>query len=216
MVRFNTSGQVVSRVIGEFTITSGGSPEKLDIDFQDEYFKYYLFRDGNGNPSSIIDGPGRTYKLCKTSESKSESEDVNTIKSTTPLSNNPRSEDFLIGTFDLPSQKMKIKIFKESGILTAELYQNGKPFNFNTKCGMISKMVIFEKEMFSDNTGMDVYLVPKGCLDEPENPGTWKPNYIWLRSTTGIMETNIASLYVDIYLGGKIIGQKHEVKKVKL
>ena len=74
MVRYNTSGSIVSRVTGTFDLYGKGNPtEVLKIQFQGKEYRYDLIRDGYGNPSKIFDTQGREYNLCKTSKSKSSS-----------------------------------------------------------------------------------------------------------------------------------------------
>lgn len=70
MVRYNSSGSIVSRVTGTFDLYGKGSPtEVLKIQFQGKEYRYDLIRDGYGNPSKIFDNQGREYNLCKTSKS---------------------------------------------------------------------------------------------------------------------------------------------------
>ena len=70
MVRYNSSGSIVSRVTGTFDLYGKGSPtEVLKIQFQGNEYRYDLIRDGYGNPSKIFDNQGREYNLCKTTKS---------------------------------------------------------------------------------------------------------------------------------------------------
>ncbi len=70
MVRYNSSGSVVSKVTGTFDLYGKGSPtEVLKIQFQGNEYRYDLIRDGFGSPSKIFDNQGREYNLCKTSKS---------------------------------------------------------------------------------------------------------------------------------------------------
>ena len=72
MVRYNSSGSIVSKVTGTFDLYGKGSPtEVLKIQFQGNEYRYDLIRDGFGSPSKIFDNQGRSYNLCKTSKSKS-------------------------------------------------------------------------------------------------------------------------------------------------
>jgi len=72
MVRYNSSGSIVSRVTGTFDLYGVGNPtEVLKIQFQGNEYRYDLIRDGYGNPSKIFDNQGREYNLCKTSKSSS-------------------------------------------------------------------------------------------------------------------------------------------------
>jgi len=68
MVRYNSSGIVVSRVTGNFNLYGKGyPPEVLKIIFSGSSieYRYDLIRDGFGIPSVLIDGMGRQYSLCK-------------------------------------------------------------------------------------------------------------------------------------------------------
>lgn len=70
MVRYNSSGSIVSKVSGTFDLYGKGSPtEVLKIQFQGNEYRYDLIRDGFGSPSKIFDNQGREYNLCKTSKS---------------------------------------------------------------------------------------------------------------------------------------------------
>ena len=70
MVRYNSSGSIVSRVTGTFDLYDKGNPtEVLKIQFQGKEYRYDLIRDGYGNPSKIFDNQGREYNLCKTTKS---------------------------------------------------------------------------------------------------------------------------------------------------
>ena len=72
MVRYNSSGSIVSRVTGTFDLYGkGSSTEVLKIQFQGKEYRYDLIRDGYGNPSKIFDNQGMEYNLCKTSKSSS-------------------------------------------------------------------------------------------------------------------------------------------------
>lgn len=76
MVRYNSSGSIVSKVTGTFDLYGKGSPtEVLKIQFQGNEYRYDLIRDGFGSPSKIFDNQGRSYNLCKTSKSKSSTSD---------------------------------------------------------------------------------------------------------------------------------------------
>lgn len=207
MIRYNSSRVVVSRVLGEYDLYGKGSPtEVLKINFQGTEYRYDLIRDGMGNPSKLYDNQMREYTICKSSQSTS-------TPNNTSSSNNPNSEDFVIGTFDIPEKKMKIKIFKESGVLTAEVYQQNSLFKFNTKCGLISTMVFHEK-VSKSGLGMDIYLTPKGC-SEPEDPATWKPNFIMLSSYKDEYVSKCSILDISIYSSSNKILSK-TVKKIKL
>jgi hypothetical protein len=67
MIRYNSSGQVVSRVSGEWTKYSSGGyePDLIKIIFQGNEYKYNLIKDGRGIPSELYDNEARRYTLCK-------------------------------------------------------------------------------------------------------------------------------------------------------
>ncbi len=70
MVRFDNSGKVLSRVVGDFNLYGKGDPtEVLKINFEGTEYRYDLIRDGFGKPSLIIDSQGRKYNMCKSNES---------------------------------------------------------------------------------------------------------------------------------------------------
>jgi hypothetical protein len=70
MVRYNSSGSIVSRVNGTFDLSGKGSPtETLKINFQGTEYRYDLIRDGFGKPAKIFDNQMREYNLCKSSKS---------------------------------------------------------------------------------------------------------------------------------------------------
>jgi hypothetical protein len=67
MVRYNSSGSIVSKVTGKFDLYGkGSSTEVLKIQFQGNEYRYDLIRDGRGVPSLILDNQSRKYTLCKT------------------------------------------------------------------------------------------------------------------------------------------------------
>lgn len=70
MVRYNSSGSIVSRVNGTFDLYGKGSPtETLKINFQGTEYRYDLIRDGFGKPAKIFDNQMREYNLCKSTKS---------------------------------------------------------------------------------------------------------------------------------------------------
>ncbi len=75
MVRYNSSGNIVSRVKGTFDLYGKGeSTELLKIQFQGNEYRYDLIRDGYGTPAKIYDGQMREYQLCKTTSSSANNE----------------------------------------------------------------------------------------------------------------------------------------------
>ena len=74
MNRYSIDGQLILSLGGEWT--AYGSPNdmpgqtiRIKYNGSSELFRYDLIRDGFGNPSVLIDGNGRNYKLCNTSSS---------------------------------------------------------------------------------------------------------------------------------------------------
>jgi len=72
MVRYNSSGSIVSRETGTFDLYgAGGRTEVLKVQFQGKEYRYDLIRDGYGKPSIIIDIQGRKYNICKSTSVES-------------------------------------------------------------------------------------------------------------------------------------------------
>lgn len=83
MVRYNSSGSIVSKVTGTFDLYGKGSPtEVLKIQFQGNEYRYDLIRDGRGTPSLIIDNQGRKYSLCKTEVRDQAQDDIKVLNDT--------------------------------------------------------------------------------------------------------------------------------------
>lgn len=98
MIRYSSSGSIVSRVTGTFDLYGKGSPtELLKIQFQGNEYRYDLIRDGFGKPSLIIDSQGRKYNMCKSNESSK--------------SENSGSSDYLKNVFNSRDPKKYVKDF---------------------------------------------------------------------------------------------------------
>jgi len=78
MNRYSIDGVLIKSLWGEYTIYGRptdmpGQTVRIKYEGSDELFRYDLIRDGFGNPSVLIDGRGRNYKLCNTSNSSQSS-----------------------------------------------------------------------------------------------------------------------------------------------
>ena len=75
MIRYGLNKKIVKKVTGTWTAYGSendmpGQTVKVTYSSNSsEEFSYILIRDGNGNPSVLVDAQGRRYNLCKTSGS---------------------------------------------------------------------------------------------------------------------------------------------------
>ncbi len=206
MIRYNSSGNAVSKVKGTLDLFGKGySTEVLKILFQGTEYRYDLIRDGYGKPSKIFDNQMREYNLCK--EKKVNSQDNTTLTG--------HNLSFFTGTYFIPKDKIKVIIKTVNGRLSASVYKNGQLYNFNTSCGKISNFVQEgEPEYRGDLT--DIYLTPINCNEEAD-PSRWKPNYIQFNRNKVIPISGPQYYSLDIFIrsnGLKINGWG--VKKVKI
>jgi hypothetical protein len=167
MVRYRSNKTVISRVKGTYELYGKGNPtEVLRIQFQNAEYRYDLVRDGYGIPSKIFDSQMREYKICKSSAATNNNSD-------------PTNLSFFTGKYSIPDSDVKVVLTIIDGVLNAEVYKNGVLYEFKTTCGAVTKFAQ-GKTQYDEPTR--IYLLPKGCNDEPEDPATWKPNYIELES----------------------------------
>ena len=73
MIRYGSNKKIVKKVTGTWTAYGSENDmpgQTIKVTYtsnSSEEFSYILIRDGYGNPSVLVDGQGRRYKLCKTS-----------------------------------------------------------------------------------------------------------------------------------------------------
>jgi hypothetical protein len=208
MIRYNSNGIIVSRVNGEWVRNTrgGGQPDLIKMTFQGNEYRYDLIKDGRGIPSKLYDNQMREYTLCNSFKSSSET------NQSTPKSGNPKDDGFIIGTYNIPKENMKIVVSKTSGELKVVAYKSGKILKFNTSCGLISNCVVGEVHPFDG--GRVIYLYPEGCTED-EIPHMGRPNYISIDAQDlGSMLIKAKVLDISLYSGGKKIFSKR-VKQIK-
>jgi hypothetical protein len=202
MVRYNSSGTVVSRVKGSFDLYGKGqSTEVLKIQFQGTEYRYDLIRDGYGNPSMIYDSQMREYKICKTSNSSN----IKVIEPNNDL-------NFFIGSHKLPNSDLIVTVSKENGKLVGTVSKNGKILSFKTSCGLTSKFTQVMLENNADETV--IFLTPINCKLEIDKDSAW-PVYIDLtRGDSAFYDERNPFYYLKVYLKSDEIRAGGTVKKV--
>ncbi|MBP6054305.1 MAG: hypothetical protein KA527_01595 [Cytophagaceae bacterium] len=203
MVRYNSTGNIVSQVNGTFDLYGKGGPtETLKMKFQGSEYRYDLVRDGYGNPAKIFDNQMREYNLCKATVSSKK----NNMQADNNLS-------FFVGTYTIPEKKLKIVISNTNGSLTALIYKNGKLFNFNTLCGKISKFV--QAEVVDNPDRKTIHLTPSNCKEPQNQFGAW-PNYISITKSDAayyFKDQKFFQLSID-FNGGELDGYDKVLKEV--
>jgi hypothetical protein len=210
MIRYNSNGNIVNRVKGEWVRNTrgGGQPDLINMTFQGNEYKFDLIKDGRGIPSILYDNQMRTYTLCNSSKSSSET------NPNTPKNVITKDDGFIIGTYNIPKENMKIVISKTSGELKVVAYKSGKILKFNTSCGLISNFVV--GKVFPNDFGQVIHFYPEGCTED-EIPDRGRPNIIIVdASDLGLMSslTKEKVLDISIHSGGKEIFSKR-VKEIK-